>query len=337
MSDQPAISIVMGVYNQPALLAETLESICRQTETDWECIIVNDGSTDPGVQIALENFAATEPRARIIKKKNEGLTRALMDGCANARGKYIARIDNGDVMVKEKLRKQKQLLEAHPAVVLATCWTEYCGPAWEHLYTVQNNPHTRVTDNRWVETFPKDGGDRERAVGPTSHPSVLMRASAYQHVGGYRAEFYHGQDWDLWYRLSQQGSFAGIQEVLYRCRIFPDGISMQNARSQLAIHNCSKQAFRARLSGADEEPFLQAAKAFHPQKAGQTSKAAGPQRLGDGNYFIGEALRRNGNPHCRHYLLRSLKHRPLMPKVWFRLIQTLWIRVPKANKTVEGP
>lgn len=321
MLNTPSISVVMGVYNGAGLLPETIGSVLAQTERDFELIVVNDGSSEPEVAQILADYESHDERVKVIRKQNEGLTRALISGCNAARGRYIARIDAGDAMTPERLGKQKSLLDVHPDAVLATCWTGYYGPEWEPLYTANSIPPGDGDTGGWVASFPLDGDERGRSIGPTSHPSVMMRATAYKTAGGYRSQFYCGQDWDLWYRMAERGKFAGIQSELYRCRIFPDGISMRNVKRQRQIHACSRGAFLARRRGEDETPFLETAARLRPSKTGRrTACPAGPSAAG--YYFIGEALRRNGDPRCRKYLTQAVKTNPGHLKAWFRMMQS---------------
>ena len=99
----PAISVVMGVFNEAAVLAPTLDSILAQTERDFELIVVNDGSTDPRVGEILAEYARRDARLRVLTQANAGLTRALIDGCARASAPWIARQDADDVSLPGRL------------------------------------------------------------------------------------------------------------------------------------------------------------------------------------------------------------------------------------------
>jgi len=315
------ISVVMGVFNGADQLPVTLDSVIAQTDPDFEFIIVNDGSTDPTVKTILADYARRNSRIQLITKSNEGLTHALIDGCAAANGKYVARIDVGDIMLPTRLEKQRALLDKHPDVVLVTCWTECCGPEWEHLYTVRTTFPGKGDADEWVISFPENGDDRNKLLGPTHHGSVMFRTDAYRAVGGYRWQFYYGQDWDLWYRLAESGRFAGVQDVLYRCRIFPEGISMQNAERQRRIHACSRGAFLARRKGEDETHFLGDVAAIRPSKATRRKMPTASSSAA-GYYFIGEVLRGNKDNGCRKYYNKAIVSNLFCIKPWVRLVQT---------------
>lgn len=322
MTDCTVISVIMGVYNGAVLLPETIDSVLVQTERDFEFIIVDDGSTDVQVETILADYVGRDSRIQVISKSNEGLTRALIDGCAAAKGKYIARIDVGDTMLPNRLEKQRAVLDKHPDVVLVTCWTECCGPEWEHLYTTKSMTSGAEEGITWVANVIPERDGEDLIDGPTSHPSAMFRTSAYHATGGYRSQFYYGQDWDLWYRLAERGKFAGVQDLLYRCRIFPDGISMQNPERQRQIHACSRGAFCARRRGESEEPFLQCAVQLRPMISAIGKRSASGNRSA-GCYFIGEALRGNMDMRCQHYLRMAVVSRPWMVKGWLRLAQGL--------------
>ncbi len=319
----PAISVVMSVYDDADYVSGSIDSVLGQTVGDFEFIIVNDGSPDPLVGMILADYASRDSRIRLITKSNEGLTRALIDGCAAAKGKYVARIDVGDVMLPERMAQQRTILDKHSDVVLATCWTECCGPEWEHLYTTKEIGGVSVEMDVWVTDVVPTADTGDLLEGPSHHGSVMIRADAYRAVGGYREAFCYGQDWDLWYRLAERGKFAGVQEVLYRCRIFPEGISMQNAERQRQIHAYSRRAFMARRKGEDETPFLEEAAAVRPRhdEGRGSSSVLKRQRLAAGHYFIGEALRRNKDRRCRAYLLMAIRLQPVSLKYRVRLMQ----------------
>ena len=297
-----SVSVVMGVYNAGALLGETIESLLAQSFTDFEVIIVDDGSATP--------VAVDDPRVRVIRHDtNRGLTRALIDGCAAARGEYIARHDAGDLSHPTRLEKQVSLLEAADDVVFVSSHTRFIGPEREPLYVHYGKALQPI---RILDLAAKHGV----VTGPTSHGSVMFRRDAYERAGGYRAAFYYGQDWDLWYRLAEVGRFQVVDEVLYDMRVMPDGISATAREAQFAIARLSEEAMRARAAGRGEEEILARAAAITRRPRPLCAHARGL-------YFIGEALRRNGDARARRYLVRAALSCPVLLKAWLRLAQSL--------------
>lgn len=299
------VSVVMGVYNAGPLLRETLDSILNQTLDDFEVVIVDDGSATP---VVIE-----DPRVRVIRHDiNRGLTRALIDGCAAARGEYIARHDAGDLSHPTRIEKQAALLDANRELVFVSSHTQFIGPEREPLFVY------RGTTNGAAHILDLDA-KHGVSGGPTSHGSVLFRRDAYERAGGYRAAFYYGQDWDLWYRLAALGKFQIVDEVLYDMRVMPDGISATARESQFAIARLSEEAMRARAAGRSDDEVLQRAAAI-------TRKPKPFCAHAKGLYFIGEALRRNRDARARRYFLEAIRSCPLLPKPWLRLAQSLLLR-----------
>ena len=132
MIDKPEVSVVMGVYNGGDSLSRTLESVLSQQGVDLEFIVVNDGSTDNTLSI-LNDYSEKDNRLRVLDQENSGLTRSLIRGCAEARGEFIARQDAGDISLPGRLRKQLDLIQKNPDVVLVSCWYQLLDNLLRHL------------------------------------------------------------------------------------------------------------------------------------------------------------------------------------------------------------
>jgi Glycosyl transferase family 2 len=310
-SAMTAISVVMAVYNGAPELAETIDSILGQTERDFEFVIVDDGSTD-GSPAILETYAAADPRIRVIRQQNAGLTRALITGCAAASGCYIARQDCGDLSLATRLAQQKELLDHDDELVFVSCWTEFVGPRLEPLYEMRGAGLAAQPISILDLNEPNGVID-----GPTCHPSVMFRREAYERAGGYRAAFYFGQDWDLWYRLAALGKFQIVPEALYQARVTPGSISGRAHQAQETLGELSLAAARARAQGRRDDDFLAEAARIGPS----TRKAL--FRRSRGLYFIGEALRRKGDRRGRDYLRQAIAASPLSIRAWIRYLQSL--------------
>src|SRR5882672_1702517 len=101
----PLVSVVTSTYNGASYLENSLQSVLDQTGVQFELIVVDDGSTDGSAEI-LARLAGKDSRLRLLRQKNQGLTRALIRGCAEARGTYIARHDSDDLSLPGRLEKQ---------------------------------------------------------------------------------------------------------------------------------------------------------------------------------------------------------------------------------------
>lgn len=312
MNDIPDVSVVMSVYNGADHLCETLNSILAQEGVAFELIVVNDGSTDQSPKI-LEEYAARDERVRVLQQENQGLTRSLIRGCSEARGRYIARHDVGDTSDSRRLALQKQALDADEGLAFVSCWTEFCGPEWEFLYLVKGTG--QAASPAYVISEVEKHGVID---GPAHHGSVTFRKDVYSEAGGYRAEFYYGQDWDLWYRLAERGKFQMVEQSLYKARLVSASISAYSKRKQALLAEFSTAALLQRIKGLPEQRILQEASRIGPHEVGKKSARHEAEWL----YFIGECLRKNKDRRSLSYFARSIRIYPLNPATWLRLVQS---------------
>lgn len=202
----PKVSVIMSVYNGSRYLSQSLESILNQTFTDFEFIIVDDGSTDNTWEILTE-YAARDSRIILIRnEKNIGLTKSLNKGLARAQGEYIARQDADDFSLPDRFEHQVRFLDTHSEVgVLGTAF---------YIIDEDGNVSGTVTPPQesallhWLLLF----------CNPIPHPTVMARRKLICAVNGYNPEFVTAQDYDLWARLSDITRFAilPIPLVCYR-------------------------------------------------------------------------------------------------------------------------
>lgn len=313
MATNVTTSFVMAVLNAAATLSATLDSVLSQSDSDFQLIVVDDGSTDQTPAV-LARYAKQDARLLILTQANAGLTRALISGCAAATGRYIARHDAGDRSHPERLSLQREVLDRDSSVAFVSCWTEVIGPAEEPLF-VTRGPQAAEAPMQILDATSPHGV----VAGPTHHGSVLFRRDAYERAGGYRPEFRYGQDWDLWYRLAAIGRFQVVPRVLYTARIDPDSISSSARSAQTQLARLSYAALQARSRGESDAPILRRA-----AEIGRSSRRA-PFSRSRGLYFIAEALRKNGDPRARAYFRDAIRECPFHGKAWIRLAQT-WFR-----------
>jgi glycosyltransferase involved in cell wall biosynthesis len=304
----------MSVHNGAARLRESMDSILAQKEADFELVVVNDGSTDEATPI-LRGYAASDPRIRLVEQGNTGLTVALARGCAIARGRYIARQDAGDLSLSGRLVAQKAALDEDEEVSFVSCWTEFIGPGGEFLFLEKGTGKAREGTRILCR-------ENESATidGPTHHGSVMFRKRAYQEAGGYRREFYFAQDWDLWYRLAEVGKFRMIPRTLYQAAVRPGSISGNYRDAQGRFAALARAALLQRLHGQSEKGVLRETATIRSQVE---SEDPSPHSEAAWLYFIGECLRRNGDPRAWFYLWKSARKNPLELRSWIRLAQLI--------------
>jgi len=323
----PVVSIVMGVYNDAGRVPAAIESIRAQTLTDWELIVVDDGSTDDTPAV-LERFRSMDGRIRVIRQENAGLTRALVAGCQAATGSYIARQDADDVSLPQRLERQSDFLSAHPQVGLVSSWGDIIGPQDEPLEVVQR-PVEPVEATRLLVS---------EHQGPPAHGSVLFRRELSQSVGGYRPEFYFAQDIDLWLRLTERSQLAYVGEVLYRWRRCDAGISAARHAQQSEFGRLAFACRAARDRGESETELLaQAANLTSEVKRSYLPGRDAAARSPAMSYIIGTQLARRGDRRAYGYLWSVLRQRPWDWRAWARLVQSGWnSRRNKSTSAVAG-
>src|SRR5262249_44460136 len=114
---QPSVSVMMPVYNAERYVGKAIESVLNQTLSDFELVIVNDGSTDGSLEI-LQEYAARDPRIRLTSRPNVGLVGSRNELLDAARSNLVACMDADDISRSDRLERQVEYLRAHPDCVL---------------------------------------------------------------------------------------------------------------------------------------------------------------------------------------------------------------------------
>lgn len=239
----PRVSVILPCYNGEAYLREAVQSILDQTLADLELIVVDDGSTDGSSKI-LRTMAAQDARIQVVTQPNGGIVAALNTAIDHARGTYIARMDADDVSYPERLAFQASYLDCHPDVVLVG------GRAVADLHPTPAS--TRTTGGRHALTdlsvFPP-------RIAVSMHPLIMMRADALRAMGGYRHDYRHAEDYDLFIRAAAFGRLDNPPVDMLFYRRHEGAISIGNVEEQ------ERSAVRAELdaiarTGANLPPPL---------------------------------------------------------------------------------
>jgi glycosyltransferase involved in cell wall biosynthesis len=301
----------MSVYNGARYLPASLDSLIEQQGIEHEVIAVDDGSTDESGRI-LEEYAGRDPRIRVLRQENGGLTRALIRGCSEARGRYIARHDADDLSLPGRLKRQADYLVSNPSVRLAGCWTRCIGPEGEELYSLARE-ETPEDSTRQLRA---SSLDRLRGLG--GHGSAMFRREDYLSVGGYRQQLYFAQDLDLWLRLTEHGFLGFVREFLYEWRVMPSSVSSRFRDQQRQTCRLILEMARLRPNGTEEAAVLDRAALIRP---GVKKPERSLRSTARGNYFIGKCLMDRGDPRCVGYLLRSARLWPIQMRAWLALLR----------------
>jgi len=199
MTGSPLISVILPVYNAGSYLKEAVQSILNQSYSNFEFLIINDGSTDDSEDIAK---AFSDKRIQYISQTNMGLAATLNKGLGMSKGVYIARQDQDDISHLERLRKQVEFLEKHKDVNLLGTHAKVVSTDGKIMSYHDHATRSSILrfdllfDNRFV------------------HSSVMFRKEALKKVGNYTTVKSFYEDYDLWYRFSVQGHVSNLGEVL---------------------------------------------------------------------------------------------------------------------------
>ena len=221
MNKLAPISVIMSVYNSADYLRESVESILNQTFTEFEFIIINDGSTDDSWEILTE-YAERDQRVKLFKnEENIGLTKSLNKGIALAQGEYIGRQDADDLSLPKRFEKQVALLDEYPEVVLVSCDLELINSEGQHIGKKEMACDRDLVP--WYLIF------YNRLAG---HSQVIFRRDKVKSLGGYLENRRYSQDYELWCRLAKVGKIAVLPEILLQLRIHNKSISVENKLEQ---------------------------------------------------------------------------------------------------------
>ena len=246
MSEPPRVSVVMAVYNNRPFLDEAVESVLNQTYTDFEFIIIDDGSTD-GSTKRLQQYAATDERIRLTVQANEGLTVSLNRGLAAAQGAYIARMDGDDICSPNRFAQQVRYLDRHADHVLVggqVLLIDEKGATVRDSVVPPSDPNT----GRMRRLKLRHEDIEESLLNqqwPLVHPAVMMRREALYAIDGYDERYVTKQDADLFLRLAEVGELANLNTVVLEYRLHENQVTAQ-IEGQDTLWQIRRRAHRRR-------------------------------------------------------------------------------------------
>jgi hypothetical protein len=258
--DQPAptLSVTVLNYNYAHYLPQCLDSILRQSWTDFELILINDRSTDNSLEV-IEPYL-TDPRVKLVNhEQNKGYIASLIEGSELSRGKYITVISADDFCVCNRaFESLLRPMEADDEVVLAYSAHGHYDSEGRCGYHRQPHPQSFVRSG--VEEF------RQLILeNYILHSGTIIRQSAYQAVGGYDPSFRYAPDTFMWLLLCGKGKVAYCADELYAYRVHVTSMSVSRTGIQVGLQEglaALKQAF-SQMQGApgiDETLHMRAIK-----------------------------------------------------------------------------
>lgn len=289
---EPAVSVVLPAFNAERYLQYAVESVLHQSFRDFECIVVDDGSTDRTPRIVAE-LARQDPRVRPLRIEHSGIVAALNAGLNAARGRLVARMDADDLCLPQRFEKQVEYLQQNPDCVAVGSRVmlvdPYGSPLWEiDIHTTHDEIEAELLRaNGWA----------------IFHPSVMMRRDVVLNVGGYRQEYQWSEDIDLFLRLSEVGRLANLQQTHLYYRQHLASVNRLKTEEQVRTNErLLTETFRRRgrpLPGdlrVEPPPLLNRYDQFH---------AWGRRALINRNYRV-----------ARHHALAAVREKPFERASW---------------------
>lgn len=219
------VSVILPVYGVDQYISATVQSVIEQTYQDFEFLIIDDGSPDKSIEICQQ---ITDPRIKIIRQKNQGVSAARNTGIRQAQGEYLAFIDGDDLWVPEKLEKHVKHLDSSPSVGVSFSYSAFIDPAGVPLGIYQTAKTENISPAYIL---------RRNPVGNGSTPVIrreVFEAIRYQEtIDGVVEESYFDrqlrnmEDVECWLRMAIQTDWQieGIPEALTLYRVHPKGHS----------------------------------------------------------------------------------------------------------------
>jgi glycosyltransferase involved in cell wall biosynthesis len=219
---KPKISVMMPVWNGERYIADAIASILSQTYTDFELLVLNDGSTDKTVEI-VQSF--NDPRIRIINnEKNQGTVLTRNNGLTHCRGEYVAMLDADDLAHPTRFQKQVDFLDSHPDFGIVGSWVDLIdanskplGASWKIDFEPEETPILLLLHTCF------------------SFSAVMLRKKAIP-SDGFRLGYIPAEDYEIWIRITDDGwKGYNLPELLTTYRIHPASLSKQKADLQAEV------------------------------------------------------------------------------------------------------
>jgi glycosyltransferase involved in cell wall biosynthesis len=243
---QHFVDVLLPVHNGASTIADSVESVRRQTIRDLHIIIVDDGSTDETPRI-LKRLVRADDRITVLNQRNGGIVEALNAGLELCRSEFIARQDADDISDASRIATQLSYLMKHPDCLALSGATRHIDAAGRFTGYTHYFPAPTLADATWAP-------QREPYL---CHPFLMVRRRAIQSVGGYRYVF-NSEDTDLYWRLSEKGRLHNLEEVLGDYRMHDRSISggsIENGRIAALSSQLAGLSAQRRRSGRPDVRF----------------------------------------------------------------------------------
>lgn len=219
--DAPAVTVLIGAFENERTVAHAVKSILAQTQTDLELIVIDDGSQDRSAAVAQEAIG-TDPRGRVMRlERNLGIARSLNAGLEAAAAPFVAIQDADDFSEPERLEREVAVLSSEPDVAVVGSRMREVDQAGRVL-----QPRTSFAAG--------DIGPVLMRFNPIPNGSALIRRDAARAVGGYDPRYRYATEYDLWLRLAERHRLLALDDELATRVMGGGNVAARAERAQLA-------------------------------------------------------------------------------------------------------
>ena len=293
MPATPTISVVIPAYNAQRYLREAVQSVLAQSFVDFECIIVDDGSTDQTAAI-IADLASHDARVRPLSVPHGGIVAALNAGVEAARAELIARMDADDVCLPQRFERQLEYLRRDCGCVALGSRVLLVDPYGSALWQTDQ----KLTSEEIEASLLRGNGLA------MCHPTVIMRKRAVIAAGMYATKYQWVEDLDLFLRLAEVGRIANLSDVLLHYRQHFGSVNKHKAQLQEQIkERLLAEAHRVRGLTDFSTSQIELAPQFSPMQQLQI--------------WAGAALRSGNCAVARRHGLEAIRHEPLRYAAWW--------------------
>jgi len=282
------VSVIIPAYNAEKYIGEAINSVLSQMYTDFEVIVIDDGSTDE-TQARVKEFGEL---VSYYYKQNNGPASARNFGVKKAKGEFIAFLDADDLWEPEKLEKQLNFLNRHPEIVLVCSAIYSFGTRSKTYYLLSTKTHQgNLFRSLFLKSF--------------IHTSsvIIKKKAIIEDVGGFKEEYRWGEDYDLWLRIAKRFPIAYLGEPLVRIRSHEQNISKAKISLRQNAIKIIKEYYDPRY----------------------ISKSDYHKRLSELTIYLGRNyLKKGAKQEARAHFKDAVKLDPFRPRAWRYLFKS-WV------------
>lgn len=246
---KPVVSVLMPVYNAAATIEPAVRSILRQSFTNFELVIVDDGSTDTTPEI-LDSLSSSDGRIHVVRTEHRGIVAALNRGLSVCSAELVARMDADDISHRDRLAEQTAFMDSNPDISVCACLVR--------IFPRNKLLGGMLRYEQWLNSLitPSQIARDIFVESPVAHPSVILRRREVLELGGYTDKGWV-EDYDLWLRYHTHGKkFAKIPRLLLWWRHSPERVTVTDPRCSVESFLRAKAHYLSMLTKCKNRPVV---------------------------------------------------------------------------------